>query len=195
MCVRGICCSRLFAGLHSRSYATPRPLWRVIRAPLRKRCLKTRWKCAEGAPRVRRASSVAKELVKLLRPYHVTPPHHESDRPASADRDDARRDRADREICAVCGVRPDDCVRHLEQRAILPRPAGARVGASRTCASAGGAVVAHREWMTRSYAVVLIFMEGRVLMARNAITSSRWWCTDANRKEPPWRRSRLSRAG
>jgi uncharacterized membrane protein len=32
-----------------------------------------------------------------------------------------------------------------------------------------GAVTAHREWMTRSYAVVLIFLEGRVLMAVPAL--------------------------
>ena len=32
-----------------------------------------------------------------------------------------------------------------------------------------GAVTAHREWMTRSYAIVLIFLEGRVLMAIPAL--------------------------
>ena len=32
-----------------------------------------------------------------------------------------------------------------------------------------GAVGAHREWMTRSYAIVLIFLEGRVLMAIPAL--------------------------
>lgn len=32
-----------------------------------------------------------------------------------------------------------------------------------------GAVKAHREWMTRSYAIVLIFLEGRVLMAIPAL--------------------------
>ena len=32
-----------------------------------------------------------------------------------------------------------------------------------------GSVTAHREWMTRSYAIVLIFLEGRVLMAIPAL--------------------------
>jgi uncharacterized membrane protein len=32
-----------------------------------------------------------------------------------------------------------------------------------------GAVKAHREWMTRSYAIVLVFLEGRVLMAIPAV--------------------------
>jgi uncharacterized membrane protein len=47
-----------------------------------------------------------------------------------------------------------------------------------------GAVSAHREWMIRSYAIVLIFLEGRVLMAvpalarhgMDAIVLVNWWC-------------------